>query len=160
MKAVPAARAAALAALTVLLLGGCFAMRDRRAIDEPILPGRVAEIRPGVTTRWEVLEAFGPPRAVARPGTTMTFPPPGGWRPGGEAVPSEAFLGLFAVRRPLRPSEVVFYYEASARKETGFLVFPLVGGGAVTKEAVVDRLFLLVNEETGRVEDVILRRAE
>jgi len=153
------ARSAALSSLLILLLGGCFAMRDRRAFDEPILSDRVAAIRPGVTTRWEVLEAFGPPRAVARPGTTMTFPPPGGWRPGGEAVPSEAFLDLFAAKRPLRPSEVVFYYEASVRKETGFLVFPLVGGGVVTKEAVVDRLFLLVDEGTGRVEDVILRRA-
>lgn len=159
MTAMSFGRAASLLAL-LLLLGGCFAMRDRRAFDEPIRPDRVAAIRPGVTTRFELLEAFGPPRAVARQGTTMTFPPPGGWRPGGESVPSEAFLDLFKAKRPLRPSEVVFYYEASVRKETGFLVFPLVGGGIVTKEAVVDRLFLLVDEGTGRVEDVILRRAE
>jgi len=158
--AMSVARSAALSSLLILLLGGCFAMRDRRAFDEPLLSGRVAAIRPGVTTRFELLEAFGPPRAVARPGMTMTFPPPGGWRPGGESVPSEAFLDLFAVKRPLRPSEVVFYYDASVAKETGFMVFPLVGGGGVTREAVVDRLFLLVDEGTGRVEDVILRRAE
>jgi len=153
-------RAASLTALLLLLGGGCFAMRDRRAFDEPLRPDRVAAIRPGVTTRFDLLKAFGPPRAVARQGTTMTFPPPGGWRPGGESVPSEAFLDLFKAKRPLRPSEVVFYYEASVRKETGFLILPLVGGGVITREAVVDRLFLLVDEGTGRVEDVIHRRAE
>ena len=123
-------------------------MRDRRAFDEPILSERVAAIRPGVTTRWEVLEAFGPPRAVARPGTTMTFPSPGGWRPGGEAVPSEAFLDLFAAKRPLRPSEVVFYYEASVRKGTGFLFLPLVGGGG---PVVSTRLTVVVRAAVVRV---------
>ena len=50
-------RAAGLAGL--LLLGGCFALRERTAFDDPLSPGRVAAIRPGVTTRLEILEAFG-----------------------------------------------------------------------------------------------------
>lgn len=152
-------RAFALPALLFLLLGGCFAMRERTVFDEPLLPERVAAIRPGVTTRLEILAAFGPPRAVARPGTQMTFPPPGGWRAGGDSVPSEAFLALFAARRPLRPSEVVFYYDAPVEAANQFLVFPLIGGGGVMREAVVDRLFLLVDEGTGRVEDLVFRRA-
>ena len=89
----------------------------------------------------------------------MTFPPPGGWRPGGESVPSEAFLALFAARRPLRQAEVVFYYDGSAESTNQFLLFLLLGGGGVTREAVVDRLFVLVDEGTGRVEDVVFRRA-
>lgn len=155
---VPALRpVAAVAAIAALCLGGCFVARERILAGEPLPGDRIREIRRGTTTKQEILERFGPPAAIARPGTTVVFPPPGLGGRGRAEVPSEVFLELFSSGRAIRDSDVVYYYDASCLKSTGVLIVPLIGGGYHSTEMAVERLWVLVDGRTGVVEDYVYR---
>lgn len=148
----------AAAALAAFCLCGCFVARENIPADERLPGEHIRGIRRGATTRQEILERFGPPVAVARRGTTMVYPPPGSAKRGRADVQSDAFLELFATGRALRDSEVVYYYDSSRLEATGVLIVPLVGGGYHSAEMVVERLWLLIDGETGVVEDYVFRR--
>jgi hypothetical protein len=90
----------------------------------------------------------------------MIFPPPGSARRGRSEVQSEAFLELFSAGRVLRDREIVYYYDSSRRKATGVLIIPLIGGGYHSMEMVVERLWLLIDDDTGTVEDYVFRGAD
>ena len=150
----------AVAALAALCLCGCFVARENIAADEGLPGERIRGIRRGETTRQEILERFGPPVAVARRGTTMVYPPPGSARRGRSDVQSDAFLELFSTGRPLRDSDIVYYYDSARLKATGVLIIPLIGGGYHSREMVVERLWLLIDGNTGAVEDYVFRGAD
>lgn len=152
--------AAAAVAVAALCLSGCFVVRENVLADEALPGGHVRGIRRGTTTRQEILERFGPPTAIARRGPTMAFPPPGPAKRGRTDVPSATFFELFSPGRTLRDSEIVYYYDSSRLKATGFLVIPLIGVGYHTTETVVERLWLLVDDSKGIVEDYVFRGAE
>ncbi len=153
-------RRMAAAGLAALCLCGCFVTRERFQADEPLRGERIDGIRRGATTRQEILERFGPPAAVARRGTTMAYPPPGPAKRGRADVQSDAFFELFSTGRALRDAEIVYYYDSSRVKATGVLIIPVVGGGQYSHEVVVDRLWLLIDEGTGLVEDYVFRGAD
>ncbi len=146
-----------LAALAALCLGGCFVAREKVLADEALPGEHIRGIRRGTTTKQEILERFGPPVAIARRGTTMVYPPAGSAKRGRAEVPSEVFLELFSVGRSLRDADIVYYYDASRLEATGVLVAPLIGGGYHSREVVVERLWLLIDENTGLVEDCVYR---
>ena len=58
------------------LLESCgFMPIDKTVIfDQPFTDSGVRRVRPGETTRDEILDWFGPPFALARPGTTIKVP--------------------------------------------------------------------------------------
>ena len=87
----------------------------------------------------------------------MVYPPPGSAKRERVEVPSEAFFELFSTGRALRDTEVVYYYDSSRLKATGVLVIPVIGGGYHTSETVVERLWLLIDDRTGIVEDYVYR---
>ena len=148
------------AVLAGLCLGGCVMVRERFQADEPLPRERIREIVRGATTRREILERFGPPAAVARRGRTMVFPPPGPAKRGRQDVGSETFLELFSTARALREAEIVYYYDASRVEANGFVFVPLIGGGYYLNRILVERLWLLIDENTGVVEDYVFRGAE
>ncbi len=150
---------AVVAMLAAFGLGGCFSITQQLPSGEPLDAGRIKAIRPGVTTRAEILERFGPPAAIARKGTTMVLPAPGPAKRGRTEVPSDAFLELFAASRPLKDAELVYYYDASALKGSGFLFIPIIGGGFYSREAVAERLWILIDRDRGIVEDYVFRGA-
>lgn len=156
----PALFPAVLAALAALCLCGCFVARENIAADEGLPGEQIRGIRRGATTRQEILERFGPPAAVARRGTTMVYPPPGSAGQGRADVQSDTFFELFSIGRTLRGTEIVYYYDSSRRLATGVLIIPIIGGGYHSAEIAVDRLWLLVDEESGLVEDYVFRRAD
>ena len=67
---------------------------------------------------------------------------------------------IFSTARALRDTEIVYYYDASRIEANGFVFVPLVGGGYYLKRILVERLWLLVDENTGVVEDYAFRGAE
>ncbi len=150
----------AVAALAALCLCGCFVARENVLADEALPGDHIRGIRRGATTRQEILERFGPPVAVARRGATMVYPPPGSAKRGRADVPSETFFELFSAGRALRDTDIVYYYDSSRLEATGVLIIPLVGGGFHNSEMVVQRLWLLIDDATGTVEDYVFRGAD
>jgi hypothetical protein len=150
----------AAATLAALCLSGCFMLKERFAADEPISREHVGNIVRGATGRREILAWFGPPTAVARRGTTMVYPPPGPVRQGWREVRSDTFFELFSPERRWRGTEIVYYYDASRVEANGFVLIPLIGGGYYQKTILVERLWLLIDESTGIVEDYAFRGPE
>ena len=134
----------AVAALAALCMCGCFVARENVLADEALPGEHIRGIRRGATTRQEILERFGPPVAVARRGNPMVNP-------------AETSFELFSTGRSLRDTEIVYYYDSSRLKATGVLIVPLVGGGYHKSETVVERLWLLIDDGTGIVEDYVFR---
>ena len=151
---------AVFAVLGALCLAGCFVARERVLADEALPGEHIRGIRRGVTTKQEILERFGPPAAIARRGTTMAYPLPGSGKRGRIDIPSDAWLELFSTGRTLHDTDIVYYYDASRLKATGVLIIPLVGGGYHSMEMVVERLWVLVDDRAGVVEDYVFRGAE
>lgn len=147
----------AAAAAVLFSLNGCIAFKRGHQLDEPLMRVSLpSDIRPGVTTKQDVLERFGPPLAVARRDTTMVLPPPGTKR-GRIDMPSEIFFELFSENRPLRNSEIVYYYESTRTTALGGLVIPIIGAGYDSTRFAVKRLWILLDETTGVVGDYVFR---
>ncbi len=141
-------------ALLSLCAGGCY-FGERYLAQEPFNEQAMAGIKQRTITRQEVLEWFGPPVAFARRGTVVTFPPPGMRNEGWEEIQSDTFFELFP-SQPGNADDQVIYYYYSSRLKTDGVVSILIAGG-YTRRLVVDQLWLLINERTGRVEDFVLR---
>ncbi len=148
---------AAVAVLGVFWLGGCCVVRERVRADEALPGEQIRGIRRGATTKQEILERFGPPAAVARPGTTTVYPPAGAAERGHVGVSSDALLELFSTGRALRDTEIVYYYAASRLDATGVLIVPIVGWGYHSMEMAEEQLWLLIDDRAGVVEDYVFR---
>lgn len=153
-------RLVAAAALTLLWLGsGCFVIKQRLPADEPLPAARIGAIRAGATTRREILEWFGPPTGIARRGAVMVYPAPGVAMRGRVDIRSDAVFELFSAGRTPRASDIVYYYDSACVKGLGILFIPIVGGGGYTREVAVERLWILIDENTGLVEGHVFRGA-
>lgn len=144
-----------LALLIVVLIpaSGCFFASGEFTADEP-LNNAESIIKVNKTTKAEILKAFGPPIAIARKGTTITFPSPGPRKEGYKEVASETFFELFSTKHNLTEDYIVYYYHSSTIKESFFFfIIP----GSYQKSLIVNKLWILINEKTGVVEDYLLR---
>lgn len=142
------------AALLVVSLNGCFVFGKQHQLTEPLPLGSIAEIiRPGVTTKQDLLERFGPPVAIARQGTTMVYPPPRPGKMGGIEVDASAFFALFSGGREPGKRDIVYYYESSRVTGLGVVVFPIIGGGYISTRVAVKRLWVLLDDGTGIVKE-------
>jgi hypothetical protein len=147
--------------LVLLCLSGCCLIGGQYLVDEPIGKKRVERIRPGQTSIREVLTWLGPPAAIARNGKTVIFPPPSMGKSGYLEMNSDAFFELFSPGRELREEEVVYYYDPSRQSSLGALVIMIViNFGGQTDRVKVERLWLLVDERTGTIEDYVYRVAD
>lgn len=90
----------------------------------------------------------------------MVYPPPGPAKRGRADVPSETFFELFSAGRALRDTHIVYYYDSARLTATGVLIIPIVGGGYHATETAVERLWVLIDDRTGIVEDHVFRGAE
>lgn len=79
-------------------------------VDKPYHREIINTIKPGVTTRYQVLELFGPPTAIARKGSIMTMPPPGHLKSGFIEVNSDTFFEPFALKFENTENHIVYYY--------------------------------------------------
>jgi hypothetical protein len=122
------------------------------------LSERAQKIQPGRTTVREVLKWLGPPAAIAQKGKTVVFPAPSIGRTDSLEMQSDGFFELFSSDRSLREHEVVYYFDASRESSFGVIgILIIVNFGGQTDRAKVERLWLLVDESTGIVEDYLYR---
>jgi hypothetical protein len=146
--------------ILLFLSQGCL-IGGRYLADEPIGKERVERVRPGQTSIRDVLTWLGPPAAIARSGKTIIFPPPSMGKRGYLEMRSDVFFELFSSGRELRKEEVVYYYDSSRKSSLGALVILIVINiGGQTDRMKVERLWLLVDEQSGIIEDYVYRVAD
>jgi hypothetical protein len=154
------ARAVALAALAALGASGCVLTH---AGTGRALPTGQSPVAPG-TTKASLLEELGPPMAIAAAGEVVEVAAePVGWFPRGSA-PSDravflqqgdAWLALFAARRPLEARHRVYYWYATSTREHNWWPILFLYHAEIAR---LDELWVLVDEETERVVDAFHRR--
>ncbi len=126
-------------------------------VGEPFGEDQIKKIQPGKTTRQEILEMFGPPVAVARKGKVMKIPPQWLRKEGSQEIDSDTFFELFSTTHELTENHIIYYYYYSEETGmTGMVLFAALGKG----ELGVDKLWILVNGETGIVEDYLFREQQ
>ena len=159
-----AKRAAIGAALALLLAGGgCYippgASKGGRLIPE----ASVRALRPGVTTKGELFDRFGPPAAVLAPGETAVLSPENDFnvpaRPWGTSVraDADAVFELFppATAEAAEYRRIHFFRRSEGDAATLVLIFWTDS----RHRTDTDRLWALVDERTRIVEDYAYRKA-
>ena len=115
------------------------------------------KIQPGKTTKHEVFEWIGPPMSVALRDEFISIPEPFQWNTKMASSPqsSESLFELFSSGREFNEYHRVYYFynAKSKKKHTYFLV-----GGYESTDTKFDKLWLLVNEQTGIVEDYKVKK--
>jgi hypothetical protein len=158
-----AGRAAVGAALALLLAGGgCYippgASKGGRLIPE----ASVKALRPGVTTKGELFERFGPPAAVLAPGETAAlFPEDGRFvsiRPWEASVrmDADAIFELFPPATEGAEYRRIHFFRRSKGDATTLMLVFWIDSGHRTD---TDRLWVLIDERTRTVEDYAYRKA-
>lgn len=128
-------------------------------INAPFKQQTVDAIKPGITTREQVLGWFGIPMSIAAQDEKMYIKQPAYWLPGPllrpgkiEEFQPDTFLELFSSRHRLGEQHRVYYFYHSISQ--GYAVVL----GFYINEKIhldIDKLWVLVNEETGLVEDYV-----
>jgi hypothetical protein len=150
-----------LAALLTVMLQAC----------APALPlssgvslseARVQRLQPGNTSKHEVLELFGMPLSIAKKGEVLTVSRGSEYKAGGSGVehaglylvPADTFFELFTPKhRMAEHHRIYYYYDAVSNKHLLML-------GVYYRESSStrsDQLWILINEQTGLVEDFVFR---
>ena len=123
--------------------------------EESFHEDQIKMILPGKSTKQEILLWFGPPLAIARKGKVMKLPPPAGGEEHPDEVRWETFLRLFSPKHELTSFHSIYYYHyAESETEPVYFVY----ADRAEKKLVIDKLWILINQQTGIVEDYIFRR--
>ncbi len=147
--------------LASLSLAGCCMVSANYREDETIGRERVLKVKCGETTREDIVTQLGPPIVIARKGKPMLYSAPRLATVRFAKRSSEPFLELFSKSRALRDDEAVYYYRATERNETAFLmILLLVNMGGSGNEVQTEHLWLLIDEKSGIVEDVVYRNRD
>jgi len=129
------------------ILSGCMSFSAHSGT--PIEQEQLEKLRPGKTTKYEIFERIGPPMSVASRNELISIPAPFQRIQKIASIPqsSEAWFELFSSVRNLNEYHRVYYfYYAKSKKKSAF-------GFTDSTETDFDKLWLLVNEQTGIVED-------
>lgn len=159
-------RASALVALAPLLASGCILPAlDKRATGLSLSEGDGDRITRGHLGKAELFDRLGPPMAIAAAGEVLEVPAANvhrvdemrsfsTWTGGGSwTQQGDAWLEVFAARRPLRGTHRVYYWYATS--EGGFSLFLLFY--LSRRHDQVRELWVLVDEATGLAEDAVFR---
>lgn len=126
-------------------LCGCAVVGERSAIEQQFTERQAQAIRRGETTKKEILDRLGPPAAVARPG----------------AGAADNVIRRFAAASGNVPGRLVYRYDASALTWTSLCVYGQGGGGCIPSTPLLNerKLWILIDEDTGRVVDHVLEES-
>lgn len=148
------------AAAVVLLAGGCLPSVTFRT-GKPIGKDNLASLKPGATTKIELFERLGAPTAVVVRDEVTAIATPSTWaapylRGAAYRFDSGTFYELFPVARAVDDYLRIYYYQyVTSRKMNYFMILAVYESGT-TKS---DRLWVLVNEKTGVVEDYAYKKS-
>lgn len=156
-------RRAAAAVAMGLLLPSCIIplAGDRTGRSVSLHP---ADLQPGKTSKVGLFGRLGPPLAIAGPGEEVAFPAPrvqhvarfGARLDGGGTTTrqADAWFASFEARGPVRAGHRVYYWSTTTHGGWAlWLVFLVFRGNSSS----TDELWVLVDEETGLVADVVRR---
>lgn len=147
-----------------MFLWGCAIMPHKYTSGEPIKEDKTKMIQPGKTTKEEIIQWFGIPTVIAKKDEKMSLPIEmagmmgvTGGEVGKQEVSSDTFFNLFSSKHKLMENHRIYYYRYTKSSGTNFSMpfFGYSGGRALT-----DKLLVLINEDTGIVEDYIFRKQE
>ncbi len=152
---------ALLAVLMTTAACGIVVVPQRTVLEEPFQEDQVKVIRHGMTTKKEVLEWFGPPLVVARPGSSVLMPEQELLNALAVTVSSDILFGRFKPGSPPPQSPLLYYYEDQALSWTDFGAvcwFPVNGPapgiiGPTDNTFKVKKLWVLLDDATGLVVD-------
>ncbi len=122
----------------------------------------VAQIAPRRTTKKELFELLGAPMAIVANGETASIPSPTVWRGGGiqhggyQEIQADAVFELFSQHALTEYHRVYYYFYAVSQHTAIILVLAVLE----SSDTDIDKLWVLVNERTGVVEDYVFRKAE
>ena len=143
-----------LVVMGAFFLSGCISMSTHSGT--PIEQEQLEKIQHGKTTKHEVFEWIGPPMSVASRNEMISIPAPFQWDTKMALGPqsSESWFELFSSGREFNEYHRVYYfYYARSKYKYDFMVYKTV-------ETDFDKLWLLVNEQTGTVEDYKIKIKE
>jgi hypothetical protein len=139
--------------LLCLVLGlgssGCVVATGSFNLGEPLDPEKMESIRPGTTRQSEILEWFGPPTALLRPGKSVELGPPRA-----ETLDYDNAFLLFAEHHEPGPEMAVYYYRHLSTSRAGAFVVAVVSASMTIER---ERLWILIDEHTRRVVDYVFR---
>ncbi len=127
-------------------LCGCAIISEQYVLERQFTDEQVRTIRNGETTKKEVLDRFGPPAAVARPG----------------AAAADNVFGRFAATGGPAKDRIAYRYDASALTWGDLCAFGQGGGGCIPSTPMLkaQKLWILIDEASGRVVDHSLEATE
>ena len=147
-----------LLALSLCLLPGCITLFKYSGTE--IKVARVTHIQPGKTLKKDALEWFGAPMTISARGEMVAVPkasvPDKEYRvPRRQTVVnSDTFFDLFASDAKFTKYHRVYYFHFSESRNLMFFLFVAKYDEIETK---FDKLWLLVDERTGIVEDYFFK---
>ena len=146
----------------IILIPGCIwgsVLYDRTLEKEMI-----KDIEPGITTRMNILEWFGPPAILARKEGVVLFPTLGSDPEKMQEVDSKVFFKYLLEGHTLSDHHVVYDYFNEWEKINGVSIpigNTLLSLPLTSTDLQFSELWVLVNRKTGQVEDyVFLEREE
>jgi hypothetical protein len=151
--------------MLITLLPGC--IWGSVQYDRTLTKDVVEKIEPRKTTRKSILKWFGPPEVLAKKGDVVSLPILGKDSKDVkiQEVDSTIFFEKFLEKHPISEHHVVYYYLNEGEDINGFAI-PIPGLAFISIPATFgnlqfSELWILVNNETGQVEDyVFLEREE
>lgn len=144
-------------AIIAFIVSGCMFGSGSFRTGEPFQEKQIKQIAPGTTTKQQLLDWFGPPAAVARKGAVLKLPGSDSGKMDYQDVRADTFFELFSSKHALTDHHIVYYYLFTEVKSTQAVV---VFAGKVDNQLKTDRLWILIDDDTGSVVDYIFRRAQ
>jgi hypothetical protein len=142
--------------IIAIIASGCL-QTGKFQTGESFQEKQIAQVKPGTTTKQQILDWFGPPAAMARQNSAQKIPAMGSEKAGNQDVHVDTFLELFSSKNTLTEHHIVYYYTATEiRSSAVWAVFVITGD----KKISTDRLWLLIDDRTGTVVDSIFRKAQ
>ena len=154
-----------LALITLLPTQGC--IWGSVQYDRTLTKDVVEKIKPGKTTRKNILKWLGPPEVLAKKDDRISLPILENENKDVriQEVDSMIFFEKFLEKQPISDHHVVYYYLNEGEDINGFAI-PIPGLSFISVPATFgnlqfSELWVLVNNETEQVEDyVFLKREE
>ena len=145
--------------LSLCMLPSCLTLFKYSGTE--IKPSRVAKIQPGKTLKKEALEWFGAPMTISGRDEMVTIPqasvPDKEYRVPRRPtiVESDTFFELFSPEIEVTKYHRVYYFYFSESRELMYFLMVAMYDQIDTK---FDKLWLLVDERTGIVDDYFFRK--
>ena len=145
----------------IILVPGCIwgSVQYDRTLEKEM----IKNIKPGTTTRANILEWFGPPGIMTGKEGTVSLPSLEAGSGKMRKVDSNVFFKYFLQRHALSEHHVVYYYFDEWEKISGVSIplgNTLFSLPLTSTDLQFSELWVLVNRKTGRVEDYVFLEAE